>query len=136
MTQQEFDVQGHVRRAREGISRLADELHEIIVAMASQLVPFPYFLGSTEVRAIEAEPGGVQRAERGCIVVCEDGEMYEFTMKVQPPGVGFDMGLMRDDSVKRVELAPEDYIPYAYHAIKELGVLLEEQRQRAKKYSF
>ncbi len=125
-----------VKQAADSVQRLADELHETVAELAGQLVPFPYFLGSTEVRAIEAEPGGAQRADRGCIVVCPDGEMYEFSIKVQAPGGGFDMGLSRDDSVKRVELPPEDYIPYACHAIKELAALLEEQQQRAKKYSF
>ncbi len=136
MPEQEFNPQAQVRRAQESVQRLAAELHEIVVAMAQELAPFPYFLGSTEVRAIEAEPGGAQKADRGCIVVCPDGEMYEFSLKVQAPGAGFDMGLTRDDSVKRVEMPPEDYIPYAHHAVRELAALLDEQRQRGKKYSF
>ncbi|MEE9284680.1 MAG: hypothetical protein V3V35_03010 [Dehalococcoidia bacterium] len=136
MVEQEFDAQAHVKRAADGVQKLASDLHDIIVAMATQLAPFPYFLGSTEVRAIEAEPGGVQKADRGCVVVCPDGEMYEFSMKIQAPGPGFDLSMSRDDAVKRLELAPEDYIPYAHNAVKELAVLLDEQKTRAKKYSF
>ena len=34
------------------------------------------------------------------------------------------------------DLPPEDYISYAYHAIKEIGALIEEQKTRAKKYSW
>lgn len=135
MSEPAFDVNARVQRASEGVKKLAGDLHAMMVEMASELAPFPYFLGSTEVRAVEAEPGGVQKADRGCIVVCPDGEMYEFVMKIQAPG-GFDLGMVRDDSVKPVELLPEDYIPYAYHAIKELAVLIDEQRQRAKKYSY
>jgi len=131
----ELNTAAEVKRASDGVQRLADQLHETLVALAANLVPFPYFLGSTEVRAIEAEPGGVERADRGCIVVCEDGEMYEFVMKVQQSDL-FDGGMGRDDSVKKVEMPPEEYIPYAYHAIKEIGALIEEQKTRAKKYSW
>ncbi|MBI3743526.1 MAG: hypothetical protein HY261_04485 [Chloroflexi bacterium] len=131
----ELNAATEVKRTADGVQRLADQLHETLVALAANLVPFPYFLGSTEVRAIEAEPGGVERADRGCIVVCDDGEMYEFIMKVQQ-GDLFDGGMGRDDSVKKVEMRPEDYIPYAYHAIKEIGALIDEQKTRAKKYSW
>jgi len=122
--------------AAEAIGRAAGELRDILVAMAGRLEPFPYFLGSIEVQAVEAEPGGASRADRGCIVVCGDGELYEFTMNVNLPGAGPELGLDRDDTVKRVELPPEDYLPYAYNAIKELGALIGEQEARAKKYTF
>ena len=79
--------------------------------------------------------GGANKADRGCIVVCQDGEMYEFSMKIQAPN-DFDFGMERDDSVKPVQLPPEDYVAYAYHAIQEIAGLLAEQRARAKKYSF
>ena len=132
---QGYDLQGKVKQTDALIQKTAQDLHEILADMASQLDPFPYFLGSTEVRAVEAEPGGVQKADRGCVVVCQDGELYEFTMKVQGGGA-FDFEIDRDDSVKRLEMPPEDYIPYAYNGIKELGKLMEDLRGRAQKYSF
>lgn len=130
-----FDASAAVKKASETIQKTADSLHEQLVEMSSQLDPFPYFLGSLEVRAIEAEPGGVERSDRGCIVVCQDGELYEFIMKMQNTE-SMDLSMSRDDSVKRVEFSSEDYIPYAYNAIKELGKIIEEQRGRAKKYRF
>jgi len=135
MTQEAFNPHERLRQAQALVQRTAEQLHELVAEMASALVPFPYFMGSIQVQAVEAEPGGVQRADRGCIVVCPDGELYEFTMKVQAQGP-FDAGLDRDDSVKPVELPPEEYVVYALNAIKELGALLEEQRARARKYSF
>ncbi len=122
--------------AEKAVERTAGELHDILVAMVGRLDPFPYFLGSIEVQAVEAEPGGASRADRGCIVVCGDGELYEFTMNLNLPGPGPELGLDRDDTVKRIELPPEDYIPYAYNAIKELSALLGELEARARKYSF
>ena len=130
-----YDPQARLKEAEEAVQQTADRLHEVLVEMAARLDPFPYFLGSIEVRAIEAEPGGANKADRGCIVVCQDGEMYEFSMKIQAPN-DFDFGMERDDSVKPVQLPPEDYVAYAYHAIQEIGGLLAEQQARAKKYSF
>lgn len=129
-------TQQQLRQANALVQKTAEQLHEIVVQMASSLVPFPYFLGSTEVQAVEADPGGVQRADRGCIVICADGEMYEFTMRVQSPGPGLDFTMDREDSVKPISLPPEEYTVYACNAIKEMAKLLEEQRARAKKYSF
>jgi hypothetical protein len=123
-------------KAEDVVECTAGELHEILVAIAGRLAPFPYFLGSIEVQAVEAEPGGASGADRGCVVVCDDGELYEFTMNLNLPGLGPELGLDRDDTVKRIDLPPEDYIPYAYNAIKELSALLAEQEARASKYSF
>ncbi len=131
-----FDANAAVKKAADAVQKTADALHEQLVEMAEALDPFPYFLGSLEVRAVEAEPGGVERSDRGCIVVCQDGELYEFTMKMQSEDAGADLSMSRDDSVKRIELSPQDYIPYAYNAIKELGKLIEDQRARGKKYRF
>ncbi len=123
-------------KADKLVAKTAQEMKELLQYLAAQLFPFPYFLGSTEVRAIEAEPGGVKRADRGCVVVCADGELYEFTMKMAGPGTGIDFGMDRTDEVKPVELPPEDYIAYAYHGIKELSKLLEEMKARGQKYSW
>ena len=135
MSESNFDVQAGMQQATTLIQKTAEELRQQLVEMAAQLDPFPYFLGSTEVRAIEAEPGGVQKADRGCVVLCQDGELYEFTMTMTG-GSDMDFGIGRDDSVKRIEMPHEDYIPYAYNGLKELAQLLEEQRARASKYRF
>ncbi len=135
MSSAKYDPEARLKEADEAVQRAADKLHDSLVELAAKLDPFPYFLGSIEVRAIEAEPGGANKADRGCIVVCQDGEMYEFSMKIQAPN-DFDFGMERDDSVKPVQLPPEDYVAYAYHAIREIAGLLAEQQARAKKYSF
>ena len=53
-----YDPESRLRQSRETVQRAADQLHETLVELATKLEPFPYFLGSIEVRAIEAEPGG------------------------------------------------------------------------------
>ena len=136
MTQDSSAPQAHLKHAQALVSKTAAELRETLVMMAASLIPFPYFLGSTEVQAIEAEPGGAARADRGCIVVCADGDMYEFAMKMQAPDATGDFGLDREDSVKPIELPPEEYIIYAYNGVKEIAGILEEQQARGRKYSF
>jgi hypothetical protein len=135
MTDATFNANAAAKKAGETVQKTAEALHEQLVEMAAALDPFPYFLGSLEVRAVEAEPGGLERSDRGCIVVCQDGELYEFTMKMQNSDT-LDLSMSRDDSVKRIDLPPQDYIPYAYNAIKEIAKLIEEQRSREKKYRF
>jgi len=130
-----LNPQEHLQRSGKLVQETADQLHEILVQMSSALQPFPYFMGSLEVQAVEAEPGGANKADRGCIVVCTDGEMYDFTMKLQAGG-GLDQAMDRDDSVERIDLPHEDYISYAFNAIKDLAALIEEKQGRAKKYSY
>lgn len=130
-----FDANKKLQESTNLIGKTADALHEVLVQMSGSLAPFPYFMGSLEVQAIEAEPGGANKADRGCIVVCADGEMYEFTMKLQAGGE-IDQMMDRDDSIEKVNLPPEDYISYAFSAMKELATLLEEKQDRAKKYSY
>jgi hypothetical protein len=57
-------------------------------------------------------------------VVCPDGELYELTVNFGPPRVGFVVGIEREEKVKKLDLPPLEYIPYAYNALAELTRLL------------
>ena len=120
----------HLQQADEVLEKAAAGLHNILVALAAELDPFPFFLDSVQVQGVEAQPGGKQKAERGCIVVCRDGELYEFTMQIRGGTPFFDFD--REDSVQPAELTPEEYIPYAYRAIQELSRLIAEQGKAPK----
>ncbi len=111
------------RRARVDsmVEQLAAELRVALKAAARELRPFPMF-PETETQAVEAEPGGAAKAEFGCIVVCPDGELYEFTMQYNfAPGTG---EISKNEDTREVRLAPHDYIPYAYNALRSLTQLL------------
>ena len=62
------------------------------------------------------------------MVVCPDGERYELSLEatLQDPEVGG--GLEQVNELKRLELPPGEYIPYAYGAIQELGRILRERQ--------
>jgi len=104
-------------------SQLRDMLHEAV----RELDPFPYFMGSILIRAIEAEPGGPGKAERGCVVVCPDGELYEYIYTITVGGLFPEP--MRKEETKKLDLPPQDYIPYAYNALREITKLLLERQQ-------
>ncbi|MSQ25237.1 MAG: hypothetical protein EXR49_03025 [Dehalococcoidia bacterium] len=114
-------------QAGDGLERAVAELRQRLAALAQEIDPFPYFLNSDEVQAVEAEPGEGSGADRGCIVVCPDGEMYEFNIKLEDPGMTGYVSVVRWDSVKPVELTPEEYIAYATNALRTLERVAAEQ---------
>ena len=60
---------------------LRAQLHEL----ASRVRPFPTFLGRNWLEAVEVElDGGSGGADRGCVVVCPDGELYELVLRLLP----------------------------------------------------
>ena len=111
----------------DGLQRAVVELRERLASLAQQIDPFPYFLNSDEVQAVEAEPGEGWHADRGCIVVCPDGELYEFTVKLEDPGMTGYVSVVRWDSVKPVELPAQEYIAYATNALRALERVAAEQ---------
>ena len=128
MARDDGDAMGSQTQGGDGLERAAAELRERLIALAQQVAPFPYFLNSDEVQAVEAEPGEISRADRGCIVVCPDGELYEFNIKLEDPGMTGYVSVVRWDSVKPVEMMPEEYIAYAANAVRALERVVAEQQ--------
>ena len=110
------------------LERTAKELGELLRAAAQELDPFPPFPGSFFTYAIEAEPGAAGRPDRGCIVVCPDGELYELVVSMDFSGPYADLMAARNEDLRPAHLPPQDYIVYAYNALAEItGLLLERQ---------
>ena len=117
------------RRAKADIliettaSQLRDMLHQAV----GELEPFPFFMGSLLFQGVEAEPGGPAKAERGCIIVCPDGELYEYTYSMMVGPLYPEP--FRKEEAKKLDLPPQDYIPYAYNALCQITKLLLERQQ-------
>ncbi|MBI2846345.1 MAG: hypothetical protein HYX82_00530 [Chloroflexi bacterium] len=113
-------------RANVILDRTALEMRELLREMAKELIPFPFFSGSL-VQAVEVEPAPAVRSDLGCVVVCPDGELYELILRFQTEGGPFSSGLdvSKDEELRKLDLPPLEYIPYAYGAICELARLLE-----------
>lgn len=128
MTQEALTPAQLMAKVEKTVEGTAAELRELLHQAASQLEPFPYFYGSHTIQAVEAEPPQGQGQERGCVVVCPDGELYELTVNFSPSQFGFSSSIEREEKVKKLDLPPLEYIPYAYNALTELAKLLSKGR--------
>ncbi len=111
-------------RADEAIQENVDRLRELLVAAAGQLDPFPQFFGSMDVQAVEVDPPTGSGPDRGCVVICPDGELYELTVNFGAHPLAGIGGLEREEKVKKLDLPPVEYIAYAHNAVSELTKLL------------
>jgi hypothetical protein len=113
------------------IDRAAQQLAVLLKEAALELRPFPPFPGAFFTYGVEVNLEGVERPDFGCIVVGEDGELYELEMKID---FGDDLGEVvdivqaRDETMKKLEdLHPRDYVILAYNALSQLTELLLER---------
>jgi len=104
----------------------ASELREMLREASMELDPFPFFMGSLSIRAIEAEPGAAAKADRGCVVVCPDGELYEYSYTVAVGGLFPEPSLKEE--IEELDLPHQDYIPYAYNALCEITKQITERK--------
>ncbi|MFQ5934577.1 MAG: hypothetical protein ACE5KI_08050 [Dehalococcoidia bacterium] len=114
-------------QADAALEENASRLRELLRQAASQLNPFPQFYGSLTVQAVEVEPPRGPGPDRGCIVVCPDGELYELTVNFASHPLDIASGMEREEKVKKIDLPPLEYIAYAYNAIDELTRLLAQR---------
>jgi hypothetical protein len=115
------------------VERAAGQLRRLLHEAVARLRPFPPFPGAFFTNAIEAEPEGATTIDRGCVVVCEDGELYELEIGVDLESAaigGFeDPVSLRKEELKKLDLHPRDYIVYAYNAITAVTERLLEQSE-------
>lgn len=112
------------------VERTAQQLQALLREAAKELRPFPPFPGAFFTNAIEVNLEGVERSDIGCIVVAEDGELYELEMKIdfgEEFGSVVDPVQAREETLKKLEdLHPRDVIVLAYHALSQITELLLE----------
>jgi len=117
------------------IDRAAQQLRTLLEEAARELRPFPPFPGAFFTNAVEVNLEGVERPDLGCIVVAEDGELYELEMKIDfgdEFGDIVDPVQAREETLKKLEdLHPRDYIVLAYNALTQLTELLLERAESA-----
>lgn len=113
-------------KAETLLGSAASELREMLREASVELDPFPFFMGSLSVRAIEAEPGAAAKADRGCVVVCPDGDLYEYSYAVELGGL-FPEPSVKEE-IRELDLPHQDYIPYAYNALCEITKRIAERK--------
>ena len=133
MTSEDFDPLTHKAQADALVERTALHLRELLREAVSHLDPFPPFPGAFFTHAIEAEPAAAARADRGCVVVCPDGELYELVMGVELPPFPDEqanpVSTRKEELRKLDDLHPRDYLVYAYNALTRVAEILLEQQE-------
>ena len=120
-----------IRKAQADLAleRVALQLRQLLEEATAQLRPFPPFPGAFFTNAIEVEAAGAEDPERGCVVVCEDGELYELEMKIDFSEDVTDPVAARDETLKKLDgLHPRDYVTLAYEALSRVTERLMESR--------
>lgn len=105
----------------EGCARNLELVSEKV---ANSLSVFPGFLNMETVQAIEIEPFK-DGPDRGCVVICPDGHLYEFVLEILsgPESVG---GYQHSDNLKELDLSNIEKIVYLERGI-ELMLCLDDK---------
>ena len=97
----------------EGCARNLELISEKV---ANSLSVFPGVLNMETVQAIEIEPFK-DGPDRGCVVICPDGHLYEFVLEILsgPESVG---GYQHSDNLKELDLSNIEKIVYLERGIQ------------------
>lgn len=107
------------------IDRAALQLRALLEEAAKELRPFPPFPGAFFTNAVEVNLEGVERSDLGCIVVGEDGGIYELEIEIDFNDGVVDMVQAREERLKKLDdLHPRDYVVLAYNALTQITELL------------
>ena len=134
MVSEEISPLAYKAQADAVVERAAQRLRQLLQEAVGRLDPFPPFPGAFFTLAIEAEPDAASHADRGCVVVGPDAELYELVMGLElPPGPGepADPVSLRKEELRKLDLHPRDYVVYAYNALtRVVEILLEQEESR------
>tara|TARA_Y100000588_G_scaffold145801_1_gene159625 strand:- start:2895 stop:3341 length:447 start_codon:yes stop_codon:yes gene_type:complete len=118
-------------RADRMLEQIASELSILLKEACGALHPFPSFPNAFFTNAIECDPGSAGDPERGCVVVGEDGELYELEFGVDHDAVeltgSWDPVTARKEEKHKLDLHPRDYVVYAYSGLLAVTEALLEQ---------
>jgi hypothetical protein len=103
------------------LGRAALQIEQLLKEACAQLDPFPPFPNALFTNAIECEGEAAAARDRGCVVVCEDGELYELEMGIDHESIeltgSWDPVTARKETMKKLDLHPRDYLVYAYNGL-------------------
>lgn len=111
------------------LERTGTQLRELLRTTARSIEPFPDFPGSLLSTGIEVPDASV--SDRGCIVLAEDGELYELQIGIDVDALAAGAAepvLTRDEHrVPLTDLRPAEYVALAYRALEAATSYLERR---------
>ncbi len=112
------------------VQRAADQLRDQLVQLAARIDPFPPFPGAMFAYGIEVEPPAGAGEDVGCVVLGDDGALYEFQLGLDAAQADVtDASGMRQEELVKLDLPPAAFIAYAHRAVVAATDLLEERRR-------
>lgn len=130
MTSPSGELMARKAQADALLERTALQMRQLLQEAAAELRPFPPFPGAFFTNAVEVESEAAENPERGCVVVCEDGELYELKMKINFSEDATDPVSARDEELEKLEdLHPRDYVALAYEALSRITEHLMERSE-------
>lgn len=124
------------QQADMALERAAMQLQTLLQEACAELKPFPSFPNAIFTNAIECDIGDGGDPELGCVVVCEDGELYELQMGIDHESIelmdSWDPVTARKETLKKIDLHARDYLQYAYAGLMAVTEALLEQQEQAR----
>ncbi len=118
-------------QANAVFERVRTQLRELLHEAARGLQPFPVFPGAPNTLAIEVD-GVTGSPDRGCVVLGEDGELYELQLEVEADslaaGANEPVLAQQGHRVVLEDLSAGEYVIYAQRALQ---LAIAELRKRA-----
>lgn len=99
--------------------RAAGQLRELLKKLVEEIDPFPPFPGAMFAYGIEIEPPAGGGDDHGCVILAEDGELYELRVgiDVDQAASGSAVAMRSEDRVSLDDLPPAEYVGYAHRAV-------------------
>jgi len=114
--------------------RAAEELRAQLRAVAAQIDPFPAFPGAVFAYGIEVEPPGGGSPDLGCVILGDDGALYELEIGLDDTStqqqVVADASTERHEELVPLDVPPEVFAMYAHAALHAAAGYLEAQGAR------
>ncbi len=121
-----------VRSAADAVMRrAAEELRAQLRTVAAQIDPFPAFPGAVFAYGIEVEPTGGGSPELGCVILGDDGALYELEIGLDDTNsqqqVVADASTERHEELVPLDVPPDVFAMYAHAALHAAADYLEAQ---------
>lgn len=114
------------------LERAAARLRSMLKEATGRLDPFPPFPGAFFSYGIEIEAPGISLPDVGCVVLGQDGELYELKVGQSIPALDLEISdpvALREEELKPLDLHPRDYLVFGYNALVKVVELLLEREE-------
>ena len=110
------------------LQRTSESLSELLQELVKKFEPFPSYPGAFFAYGIEIDAPKMIAADLGCVILGNDGGLYEFQIGLDTEQIaaGADPMSTREESLIPLDLPDIEYIPLAYEAIRIATLRLEQ----------